>query len=115
MRRIGPGWVSPSESRGEARLIGSLSWGLGQGLHQVRQGVYEGAACHSVTGHQLQPDCSDRAYQDIHVLHQQRVRVIKLVKRDIDLQILLGQCHILIKLPISSSPLSTFKPTSRDS
>ncbi len=37
-------------------------------------------------------------HQGVHVLHQEGVRIIQLIQRDIDLQILLRQRHVLVKL-----------------
>jgi hypothetical protein len=39
-----------------------------------------------------------KAYQDVHVLHQERVGVVQLIERDVDLQVLLRERHVLIKL-----------------
>lgn len=46
----------------------------------------------------LQARRAAETHEDVHMLVQQRLRVVQLVHRDIDLQVFLRQRHVLIHL-----------------
>lgn len=90
MRPISPGLAFPSESRGVIRWIGFLFLGLVLVQHRARPGEYVDVVYRSATACQLTLSRQHgKAYQDIHMLHQQRVRIIQLIERNVDLKILL--------------------------
>lgn len=105
MRPIDPGLAFPTASRGEVRSIGSLFEVLEQEQDQAHPAICASAVCRLVTTDQLQIDVVRRqsAHQDVHVLHQERVGIVQLIERDVDLQILFRQSHVLIKLKNQSS------------
>ena len=39
-------------------------------------------------------------HQHIHMLHQQRMRIVQLVECNVDLQVLFRECHVLVELRI---------------